>query len=207
MLIFQRRFNINSTATVYLVRHGETEMNRQGLLQGQGGYGLTERGVEDAREAAQALRGRGVTLIYSSDLRRARETAKILSRGTVPIRLSRSLREIDFGRVSGLPEREVKRRCPLYRKDAAYVFPDGESYAALQVRVVRWFRRLAADPPARVIAVVSHGGTLRCLLAWLAGVPLDRCLGGGVPHGLVARVRSGSLRLLQPVTIFPTRRA
>jgi alpha-ribazole phosphatase len=189
---------------MFLVRHGETEMNRLGLLQGQGGFGLTERGIEDAREAARALRRKGISLIYTSDLRRARETAAIVREAVgAPVRVARALREIDFGRVSGLPEREVKRRCPLYRKDAAYVFPGGESYAGLQVRIVRWFRRLVTRPPAARIAVVSHGGTLRCLLAHLAGRSLDDCLKGGVPHGLVARYGEGRLRLLQPVTIFP----
>jgi broad specificity phosphatase PhoE len=198
---------LHAPLKIYLIRHGETEMNRRGLLQGQGGHGLTERGVEDARKAARALRGRGVETIYSSDLRRARETAAIVREALgVPVRVSRALREIDFGRMSGLPEREVKRRCPLYRVDASYVFPWGESYAGLQARIVRWFRRLLRRPPARTVALVTHGGTLRCLLAWLAGLPLDRCLGGGVPHGLVARVTSGArvrLRLLKPVTIFP----
>jgi broad specificity phosphatase PhoE len=205
-----RRFRAAPTTrgtTIYLVRHGETEMNRRGLLQGQGGFGLTEQGAEDARGAARALRGRGVQLVLSSDLRRARETAAIVREAVhAPVRISRALREIDFGRVSGLPEREVKRRCPLYRVDASFVFPGGESYAGLQRRIVRWFRRLAARPPARTLAVVSHGGTLRCLLAWLAGLPLDSCLGGSVPHGLVARVDVASwprIRLLAPVTIFP----
>jgi len=197
--------------TIYLVRHGETEMNRRGLLQGQGGFGLTERGIEDARRAARALRGRGIGRIYSSDLRRARETAAVVREELgVPVRFSRALREIDFGRVSGLPEREVKRLCPPYRKDAAYVFPGGESYAALQARVSGWFARLLARPPVRRIAVVSHGGTLRCLLSWLRGIPLGRCLRGAVPHGLVARVDSGPplrVRLLAPVSIFPRRRA
>jgi alpha-ribazole phosphatase len=179
---------------VYLVRHGETAMNRRGLLQGQRGFGLNARGRAESRCAARALAGKGVTLVTSSDLRRARETAAILRAALgvrAPVRLSRALREIDFGRLTGISEREMERRCPPYRTDPAHVFPGGESYALVQARALRWLRRLARRRSG-VVAAVTHGGLLRSLLAALEGVPLARTLGESVPHGLVGRVEVGT---------------
>jgi broad specificity phosphatase PhoE len=196
--------------TVYLLRHGRTEMNRQGLLQGQGGFGLLPEGRRDAERAAGRLAGRGVALVFSSDQRRALESAAILRerlRIGTPARLSILLREMDFGRMTGLPADEVERRCPAWRKDPAFRFPGGESYRGLQDRALSWFGRLERRRPAPVVAVVTHGAWLRTFLAALAGVPLERCLRGAVPHGLVARVETDGalrrLRLLAAVTSLP----
>jgi probable phosphoglycerate mutase len=194
---------------IYLVRHGRTLMNLKKLLQGQGGYGLLEEGREDARRAAEALAGKGVEAIYSSDQQRARETAAILKSGigfNGRVRVSRRLREIDFGTMTGRPVEEVRRLCPEYGKDAAFTFPGGESFVDLQVRALRWLEALERRRPARAAAVVTHGGWIRTLLVALRGEVLDRCLEGSIPHGLVARIGPGrSLDLLQPVTIFPVR--
>jgi broad specificity phosphatase PhoE len=193
---------------IFLVRHGTTEMNRKGLLQGRGGYGLLPEGREEARRAAAALRGKGVSLVFSSDQLRARQTASILRRELGirrRVRLSRALREIDFGRVTGWPERKVEERHPEFKTDSSFVFPGGESYDRMQIRALGWIHRIAQRPPARTIAAVSHGGWVRTVLVALLGRRLSGSLRGKIPHGLVARVdvaRSGalSLRLLAPVS-------
>ena len=194
---------------VYLVRHGQTAMNRDGLLQGHTGYGLLPEGVEDARRAARRLRGKGIGLIYSSDLQRARETAAVLRRDLgveAPVRVSRALREMNYGRMNGVRDAVVRVRCPLWKTDPAFVFPGGESYVAVQSRAQAWLARLERRRPASRVAVVTHGGWIRTLLAALAGEDLAACLGGAVPHGLVARIAlKGSVRrcrILGAVTIF-----
>ena len=186
-------------------------MNLRGLLQGQGGYGLLPEGLEDAERAAAALRGEGVSLVYSSDLQRALETAAVLRRGLqlrAPVRRSRALREFDYGRFSGRPVNEVQRLCPQFRRDAAFVFPGGESYVNVQARALRWLEGLLKRHRRGAVAVVSHGGWLRSLFAGLRGLPLNQCLGGNVPHGPVGRLdvhpRSGLRLTVSPaVTIFP----
>ncbi|HYF00373.1 MAG TPA: histidine phosphatase family protein [Planctomycetota bacterium] len=195
---------------VYLLRHGRTAMNRDGLLQGHTGYGLLPEGVEDARRAAARLAGKGVRLVYSSDLLRALETAAVLRQVLgirAPIRVSRALREMDYGKMNGLPGTVVEARCPLWRKDPAFVFPGGESYARVQRRALGWLDRLDRRRPAPRVAVVTHGGWIRTLLAALRGADLAGCLGGAVPHGLVARVtldgRRRACEILGDVTIFP----
>lgn len=199
--------------TVYFVRHGRTEMNRLGLLQGQGGSGLLPEGFDDAARAADALEGKGIDLVYSSDLERAVQTARVLRTRLglrSRIRLSRALREMHYGRMQGRPEPEVRRRFPLFRRDARFVFPGGESFVDVQGRAFRWLERAIRGHPDGTLAVVTHGGWLRTLLAGLKGIPLSDCLQGTVDHGLAARLEVTSAQGLRVwpepgVTIFPKR--
>jgi len=197
---------------VYFLRHGRTEMNRLGRLQGRGGHGLLPEGVRDAERAAVALRGKRIDALYSSDQQRAVETATVIRSllGLPRVRLSAALREMDYGRMSGRTDAEVRRLCPLWRRDATFVFPDGESFALVQRRAFRWLERLLRRHSRGTLGVVTHGGWLRTLFAGLKGVPLSRCLNGTVAHGLAGRLsvspaRGLDLRLHPGVTIFPER--
>jgi broad specificity phosphatase PhoE len=200
---------------VYFVRHGRTEMNLKRLLQGQSGYGLLPEGIEDAEHAARRLTGMRITQVYSSDQLRARQTARILHRHlglAQPIRHSKLLREMDYGRVTGHPEPDVRRRYPRFRTDATFVFPDGESFQLVQARAFRWLDRMLRRHRSGRLGVVSHGGWLRTLFAGLRGRPLSRCLYGTVPHGWVGTLEvssSSGLKLsLHPgVTIFADRKS
>ena len=187
-------------------------MNRLGLLQGRGGYGLLPEGVLDAERSAKALEGIRLDQLYSSDQQRAVETARIIrSRLGLPrIRLSGMLREMDYGKMQGRPDAEVRRLCPLWRRDATFLFPEGESFQLVQKRAFRWLERTLRRHEQGSLAVVTHGGWLRTLFAGLKGVPLSRCLNGSVAHGLVGRldvskVKGLHLHLEQGVTIFPRR--
>ena len=197
--------------TLYFVRHGRTEMNRLRLLQGRGGRGLLPEGIADAERAAVTLAGKGVNLIYTSDQQRALETSRLIhSRLGLrsALRRSPSLREMDYGEMSGRHDDEVRRLCPLWRKDARFVFPGGESFALVQARAFRWLERVLQRHRSGTFAVVTHGGWIRPLFAGLKGVPLSRCLNGTVDHGVAGRLdvmpeRGLHLRVTPGVTIFP----
>jgi broad specificity phosphatase PhoE len=195
---------------MYFVRHGRTEWNRLGLLQGRGGHGLLPEGLQDAERAAEDLARKNVDLLYSSDQQRAVETARVIrSRLRLSrIRLSGALREMDYGRMQGRADAEVRRLCPLWRRDCTFVFPDGESFAQVQSRAFRWLERTLARHRGGTLGVVTHGGWLRTLFAGLRGIPLNHCLRGSVAHGLVGRLdvttgRGLQLRVGPGVTIFP----
>jgi broad specificity phosphatase PhoE len=184
-------------------------MNLKGLLQGQGGYGLLPEGRRDVALGARRLRGKGVRIVYSSDQLRARQSAEIVRAELgirARLRTSRLLREYDFGRMTGMKTAVVDRRWPQWRRDPSFRFPRGESFLRLQARMLDWLGRLGRRRPARSVAVVTHGGWLRMLVATLLGLPLGECLEGHVPHGLVARVDfdggTPRIRVLSDVTFL-----
>lgn len=199
---------------MYFVRHGRTEMNLRHLLQGQSGYGLLPEGLADAEHAARKLTGKGITHLYCSDQLRARQTARVLHRSfglKQAIRHSLLLREMDYGRSTGKPEPQVRRKYPRFRTDATFVFPGGESFQRVQERATRWLRRLIRRHPRGRVGVVTHGGWLRTLFAGLRRRDLSKCLYGTIPHGWVGTVEIAGGRIrrvsLHPgVSIFSGRK-
>ena len=197
--------------TFYLIRHGRTEMNRLGRLQGRGGHGLLPEGIEDAETAARDLAGKGIGAILSSDQQRAVETSELIrSRLGLKdqISVAEELREMDYGEMSGRLETEVLQLCPLFRRDPTFVFPDGESFAGVQARTLRWLEGALRRHRGETLAVVTHGGVLRTLFAALLAFPLDRCLNGTVAHGLAGRLevvdgQPQKLDVSPGVSIFP----
>src|SRR5688572_10410020 len=98
---------------ILVARHGETDWNRLGSWQGQADPPLNDDGRRQAAALAEKLAGDRIAAVYSSDLRRASETAEALgTRLGVEVVLDRGLREIDVGSWSGLTRDEVETRFP-----------------------------------------------------------------------------------------------
>ena len=143
---------------LYLVRHGETDWNRQRRIQGRTDIPLNDTGREQARLAASVLSSLPVARVYSSPLVRARETAEIISAllGTEPSSALADLTERDYGAAEGLTSAEVDAR-----------FPEGSSVPRQEDRSHATARFLAAVAglaklyPHDSLVVVSHGGVLR----------------------------------------------
>lgn len=156
---------------LHLIRHGETDWNREGRWQGQIDIPLNQQGLEQARRTAAALEGTPIDAIYSSNLLRAMQTAEILaaSRG-LPMRLDARLREIHQGEWQGLRVSEIEaRHASLYeqRSSNPYAFapPGGESTAEVQVRVLSFLAETSQKHPGEAVAVVSHGFVLAVIRA------------------------------------------
>ena len=165
--------------TLILARHGETDWNRDGRFQGHADPPLNDRGREQARSLAEALADQPVEAIYSSDLRRAHETAQIVAeRKSMDVIVDPDLRERDVGEWSGLTFPEIEERFPdelrRFREEGASI---GESRKALAERVVAAVRRIADAHPHGQVLVVTHGGALRSLrhaAGGEAGAPVVR---------------------------------
>jgi broad specificity phosphatase PhoE len=162
--------------TLYLVRHGETDWNVEGRLQGGRDIPLNDLGRLQAKEAAGRLRDLARThdnLDYvCSPMNRARETMEIFRNGLgLPpqiYRVEETLREITFGEWEGMTWREVRKTAPeraacSERDKWNYVPPGGESYAMLGERIRPWLSTITQPT-----LTVSHGGVARAILA-LAG--------------------------------------
>lgn len=170
---------------VYLARHGETAWNREGRWQGHTDIALNEVGLAQARALGELLCGRDIARIHTSDLARARQTAETAAAilGLSEIVIDRALRERSFGIFEGLTRGECELRHPehwtSYRANPSHVPPGAESQESLAVRMCDAVSRAAAPRDERDVApllIVSHGGSIRALLARATGTmppPLD----------------------------------
>ena len=157
-----------------MVRHGETDWNREDCFQGHSDPPLNDRGRSQARALAQALGGLEAAALYSSPLARAHETAIILAeRLRLEVQMRDDLREVDVGSWSGLTRSEAEARFPAgYRRwlEFGHGWDDGETYQELGLRVLSEVRRIAEDHPGERVVAVTHGGPIRSALAASAGV-------------------------------------
>ncbi len=161
---------------ILLARHGETDWNRVGRWQGQADPPLNDAGRSQSAELAERLAGDGIAAIYSSDLRRASQTAHVVAdRLGLAVVEDAGLREIDVGSWSGLTRAEVEQRFPegYARWLAGEIGHDGETREELAERVVGAVERIAAQHPDDTILVVTHGGAIRALRRYADGDPGD----------------------------------
>jgi broad specificity phosphatase PhoE len=170
----------DNSRRIYLLRHGETDWNLQGKIQG-GGFDipLNANGRNQALAVAEALHGIPIGVVASSHLARAAETADILHQGhsTAQRRRDAGFAEMSFGAFEGLAYRDVdpvvKERflsiSRQVRRNVNLEFPGGgESTAQVQQRATKALQQLLEEFPARQqqhIAIVSHGRTNKVLIA------------------------------------------
>ena len=163
-----------------LIRHAHTAANggpgARLILQGRTDLPLSPLGRRQVRLLQQRLRdGPGFCAIYSSPLRRARDTAAALAAaGLGPMRLCPELQEIDCGRLDGMALDDVQRSYPelwaanLRQTDENFGWPGGETYREFRDRCVRALDTLASRHEGR-IALVTHAGVIGQVLGALAG--------------------------------------
>ena len=179
---------------VHLVRHGETDWNAERRIQGQTvEVPLNALGREQAAAVADELSALPIGALYSSDLRRALETAEpIAERLGLDIRVDPALRERDFGssegRLSDDVAAELGKAYESYWLDADARHPGGESRRELSERVVGFLERLAADPPAGEVVVVTSGGPIRMATAWVQQLPVDDVPWVQIANGSMTRI-------------------
>jgi broad specificity phosphatase PhoE len=166
---------------IHLVRHGETEWNRELRWQGHSDPPLNEQGRDQARRLAAALARTPFAAVYSSDLRRASETAEIVAAALgLPVRVDPALREIDVGSWEGFTLAELEARFPeavaRWQETGDHGWDNGESHEEMLTRAREAVGSIAARHDGEDIIVVSHGGPIRALKALAAGVayPRDR---------------------------------
>ncbi|MDR0930986.1 MAG: histidine phosphatase family protein [Clostridiales bacterium] len=153
-------------AKICLVRHGETDWNLLGKLQGNVDIPLNKTGVEQAKSAGRVLSETGEwDVIYSSPYKRAKKTASIIAEAlnlpnVVELDL---LKERDYGDASGLTKQEVQNRWVDGN------VPNQESREALRERVVNALDIIVSTAPNKNVIIVSHGGVINSILAYVSG--------------------------------------
>jgi len=166
-----------SDGRLYLVRHGETAANVEGLWQGrQGDDPLNERGRAQSLAAAEALADSGASAIYASDLQRAQQTAGIIAgRLGLPVQTHPGLREYGFGELEGATTSEGlaqwRALVDQWRTDPSAKPRGGESAAEFTQRVGEALHEIISQHPSERVIVVAHGGSLSVGLAVVIGQP------------------------------------
>lgn len=172
--------------TVFLVRHGESEWNVEGRLQGQTAHiPLTALGRQQAEQTAARLASSGAQIVVSSDLLRAVETAQIIATSLlIPLRLKSDLREQALGVFENRLAVDVRRETePTNWTDPHWRPVSGESLQDVYVRLERVFQELQHEQPAGRVIVVTHGDTARIALALLRGEGLAGVAGAILKNG------------------------
>lgn len=161
------------------VRHGQTQYNAVNRYQGQSDAVLSSLGRLQAECTGERLRQEDVAAIYSSDLSRALDTAKVIARHhNLPVSLDARLRECSFGDWEGLTVQQIVDRFPdqyaAYRRDSvAFRAPNGERLEELQTRVVESVNSIVEHHSSdENIVVVTHGGPIKAFFCHALGTTL-----------------------------------
>lgn len=168
---------------IILVRHGETEWNKEDRIQGHRDVPLTELGRDQAKSLGTKLRETNIRVAYASDLSRARETAEIALRGlNIPLHPSPALRERSFGAWEGKLWKDIVNNIPedvkQFRQDPLNFAPQGgETWITMQRRVFSEVKNAAARHVGETIAVFTHGGPTKAVILEALDLPSTKWRG------------------------------
>lgn len=158
------------TNTIYIVRHGQTEWNLLGKTQGHGNSDLTEKGVEQAKLLADNMIKYPIDYIYSSDLGRAYDTAKIIGdKLNLEVEKTEALREMGFGTWEGRVIKDIIEENPaLYRqwRDEPHLakIPQAESLEQIKERTDKFIAEINEKHDGKHIVLVTHSLSARIML-------------------------------------------
>ena len=191
---------------VYLMRHGETDYNKKGLIQGTLDIPLNEFGLELAEKTKEGFQNEGLTFdyCYCSPLIRARQTAEIILRGTdTPISYDERIREMNFGEGEGQKLADLSWNPALKNIDALFHAPEqyrateqGESYEAI----------LPLEEKMKRVLICCHGGIIRAFLAYIKGLEIKDFWNSHQPNCSVniLEVKNQKIRILEEHKIYYT---
>lgn len=159
-----------------LIRHGEPEREAEGRCYGRLDIGLSDAGRKQIQDKLKLIRNFKAVALYASPLKRAMESAAIAgaSLGLQPT-VAPDLQEINFGCFEGLTYSEIEKLYPeefrvWMERPAEIKFPQGESFAEVKARVLRFKEFLFETHAGEAVVLVSHGGANRIILAEALGV-------------------------------------
>lgn len=184
-----------------MMRHGETEWNAQGRIQGHIDTPLSARGHRQARDLERCLQGEELAAVYASDLARARDTAQPLALAArLAVRPDERLRERRFGLFEGHTYAEAQANWPSEYarwslREPGHAVPGGESYLEVRARVLEFLEEIVARHEGQGVAVMTHGGVLDIVYRRALGIAWEQPRPHRIPNACVCRL---SARLVGP---------
>lgn len=208
----------SSVTEIAIVRHPETVANVEGRFVGRGDSEITEFGRDQMIALTAIMDEFKPSAVFTSPLKRALVTAQAVTSCGIPVNVLDDLQEIDFGRAEGLTFAEISAvgmTVDYLRNGSASdgatakelagpgdgpVAPGGELWSAFEARVVRAAAAIEGAGPR--VAIVTHGGVFRTLLAHWLGLPMEASWRFAVPNATIATLRvtdgAGVLTSLKP---------
>ncbi|HOM01768.1 MAG TPA: histidine phosphatase family protein [Acetivibrio sp.] len=170
---------IRKVTVLYLVRHGQTDWNKENRCQGRIDTELNSEGILQANSVAQRLALEDIDIIYTSALKRAYTTAEIINQNlSKELVRDKSLNEIDFGEWEGLTFEEM-RKLPDYDYDKwrltphLATFPGEKSLKNVQDRAMKFVNEIIEKHNGNNILIVSHGGVIKLVILGMLGISLE----------------------------------
>lgn len=175
----------------FLVRHGETDWNKENRILGDTDMPLNETGIEQAETTADFLKNKHVDLIVSSDLERARKTAEIIAKATgAEMILDKSLREIHCGILEGMFIPEVNEKYGGFL-DRPYKELGGETLEEVEERAMEALRNHRKDYEHKNVVIVSHGALLGLVIKNIRKISHAESTGLDIGNTEVVRLEIG----------------
>lgn len=164
---------------LFIVRHGQTEWNREGRLQGWKDAPLTEKGVKQAMALRERLKEEEIDFAYASPLGRTLRTVDIILKGRdVKTIEDERIKEINMGVWEGTKSDEIKERFPqvysdFWERPHLYEPISGESFHELKGRIVPFLKEVLEKHQGENVLIVSHGGASKMILSRFEGRDLE----------------------------------
>lgn len=200
---------------LYLLRHGETDLNKQRRIQGRSDIPINEKGRRLAEATAQGLKDVAFDLAFTSPLIRAKETAQLVLAGRdIPVYEEPRIQEIGFGEYEGLCCSEENYNIPdkdflkFFTDPAHYqVPPKGESFWQVMERTGAFLSELVSNREYedKTILISTHGCALKALLANVNHTPIDKFWGEGVHKNCavtILKAENEKLSVLEEGKVF-----
>ncbi len=161
----------NNYCTLYIVRHGQTDWNVQGITQGETDIPLNEEGIRQATTMASNLKHIKFDVVFSSDLIRAKRTAEIIAfEKKLAVETTKLLRERRYGKFDGTPYSMMKKYYDTWetlskKERIAYrPYKGYETDEEAVARFITFLREVAVTHAGKMVLVVAHGGLMRAFL-------------------------------------------
>lgn len=161
-----------------LIRHSETKWNKQKKYLGRTDISLSPKGQKQAGLISGYLRNKNISVIYSSKLKRAIETAATIAKShNLEVKQDAGLNEIDFGKWEGMTFNQIRKKYPIlarkYLSDPLNTkIPEGESLLKFRNRINKALEKILAREKGTIV-IISHAGVNRIIICSLLKLPLS----------------------------------
>jgi len=173
-----------------VVRHGATDSNIQKKIIGWNNPSISENSRDEVKMIAAKVKHHKLDAIYCSSLIRAVQTAKIIHsvlNTRIPLRISTQLREVDYGRLSGMKKSDADVKYPRFHNDITFKHPGGESFEQMHNRIVSYINEISARYDKMLI--VTHSGCIRSLYSLFNGQTLQDNINMKISHSVILQCR------------------